>query len=80
MTFKLLKKSANACVVKFHIVNARGDIIGQANVPPNEVSDLQKCWRDSTPAAAKQSTAATALVNALKRGPRLSRQGVLRGC
>jgi hypothetical protein len=45
-------------------------------------SDLQKHWRDSAPAAAgaKQSAAAAMLSDALRRGPRLSREGILRDC
>jgi hypothetical protein len=82
MNFKLVKKSTGAVLTKFHVVNARGDICGSINVANGEVSDLLNCLRDSAPAAAgaKQATAAAALSAALRRGPRLSRQGVLRGC
>ena len=82
MTFKLLKKSTGPVLTKFHVVNARGDIVGSINVANGEVNDLQKCWRDSAAPAAgasKQSTVAM-LSAALRKGPRLSKQGVLRGC
>jgi hypothetical protein len=88
MTFKLLKKSAGPALVKYHIVNPRGDVIGQANVPPNEVSDFQKHWRGSfvptASAAAKHQSAVSAISNALRKAPRLSREAgkaaILRGC
>jgi hypothetical protein len=32
MTFKLLKKSTGAVLTKFHVVDARGDIVGSINV------------------------------------------------
>ncbi len=110
MTFRLEKKSANQSLVKFHIVNAHGDIIGQANVSPKEEGDFLKCWAGpranvtaATPAkqtarnplvaafksrgtglaapAATKATAATRTVSAaLLRGPRLSREAILRSC
>ena len=83
MTFRLERKSANHAVVKFHITNAAGDIVGSVNVKPDEVSDLEKCWRNSPTAGAaatKQSTAAAAMAAALRKGPKLSRAGILRGC
>jgi hypothetical protein len=84
MTFKLVHKSTNAALATFHIRDGRGDIVGSVNVKPDEVADLQKCWRDSAPAAAatagKQARAANALVAALKRGPRMNKAAILRGC
>ena len=81
MTFKLVHKSTNAALATYYITDGRGDIV---NVKPDEVADLQKCWRDSVPATAatagKQARAANALVAALKRGPRMSKQAILRGC
>jgi hypothetical protein len=60
MTFRLEKKSSNHALVKFHILNAGGDIVGSINVPPREERDLLKCWRDSAPAAGAKSALATA--------------------
>ena len=112
MQFKLVKKSSNDVLVKYHIVDSAGTIIGQANVPPEQESDLLKCWAGprasaapgtaakqtarnplvaafktrgsgSVAPAAKQSkaTAAMSAVSAaLLRGPRLSREAILRGC
>ena len=57
--------------------------VGSLNVKPNEVSDLLNCWRDSAPVAGvkqSQSTAVAALTAALKRGPKLSKEGMLRDC
>jgi hypothetical protein len=68
-------------LTKFHVTDSTNAIVGVINVANEQASDLQKCWRDSTPAAApKQSAAVAALSAALRRGPRLSKAGVLRGC
>ena len=84
MTFKLLKKSTGAVLTKFHVVNARGDIVGSINVANGEVNDLQKCWHDSIPAAAtaagKQARAVNAMVAAFRKGPRMNKEAILRGC
>ena len=83
MTFKLLKKAVGATLTKFHIVDARGDIVGSVNVANEQASDLQKHWREpGAPAAAvgNHARAVNAISNALRKGPRLSKQGVLRGC
>ena len=86
MTFKLLKKSVGATLTKFHVVDARGDIVGSINVANEQVSDLQKHWREpGAPAAtAKHQSTVAMLSAALRKGPKLSgqaaRQAVLRGC
>ena len=83
MTFKLLKKSTGATLTKFHVVDARGDIVGSINVANEQASDLLKHWRDpGAPAAAAGNHARTvnAISNALRRGPRLSKEAILRGC
>ena len=83
MTFKLLKKSTGATLTKFHVVDARGDIVGSINVANEQASDLLKHWREpAAPAAAAGSHARTvnAISNALRRGPRLNKEAILRGC
>jgi hypothetical protein len=83
MTFKSSKKSTGRTLTTFHVTDDKGMICGSINVANNQADDLMKHWRAPTgapAAAAKQSSATTALISALKRGPRLSRQGVLRGC
>jgi dihydrodipicolinate synthase/N-acetylneuraminate lyase len=84
MTFKLEKKSANRVLVKYHITNARGDICGSVNVSPEEKADLLKHWREPAPAAATASArhqpAVNAISAALRRGPRMNKEAVLRGC
>ena len=83
MTFKLLKKTVGATLTKFHVADGRGDIVGSINVPNEQASDLQKHWREAAPAAATTSGNHARAVNALsaaRKGPRLSREGVLRGC
>jgi hypothetical protein len=84
MTFKLVHKSTNAALATYHITDGRGDIVGSVNVKPDEVADLLKCWRGAVPAAAatagKQARAANAISAALKRGPRMNKAAILRGC
>ena len=82
MTFRLVHKTTTAANAVFHIVNAKGDICGSVNVSPGQENDLRKCWRGAAPAArtaGEQARVANAMVAAIKRGPRLSREGVLRG-
>ena len=82
--FRLLKKSTGAVLTKFHVVDSAGAIVGSINVANEQASDLQKHWREPAPAAAttvsKQARAVNAMVAALKRGPKLSKEGILRGC
>ena len=82
MTFKLLKKAVGATLTKFHVVDARGDIVGSINVANEQASDLQKHWREpGAPAAAtKHQTAVNAISAALRRGPRMKKEAILRGC
>ena len=71
-------------MVKYHIKNDHGDIYGPVNVSPAEEADLLKCRHGSAPAARTAASAHGRAVNAisaaLRRGPRLSKQGVRRGC
>ena len=71
-------------LTKFHVLDSTGAIVGSINVANEQVSDLLKCWRDSAPAVAapagKQARAVNAIVAALKRGPRLNKEAILRGC
>jgi hypothetical protein len=83
MTFKLERKAAGAVLTKFHITDGKGTDYGSVNVPNEAASDLLRHWRGAAPAAAtagKQARAAQAMVAALKRGPRLNKQAILRGC
>jgi hypothetical protein len=84
MKFSLTEKGRTGINTVFHITDAAGTIVGSANVPHSQAKDLQKCWRDSAPAAGavadKQARAANAMVAALRRGPRLTKAAILRGC
>ena len=84
MTFKLERKSTGATLTKYHVVDSNNTIVGSINVANEQSGDLEKCWRGAAPAAAttaaKQARAITALAAALKRGPKLDRQAILRGC
>jgi hypothetical protein len=83
-SFKLSKKSTGRTLTTFHVTNARGDICGAINVPNEQASDLQKHWREpgapAPTAAGAHGRAVNAISAALRKGPRLSREGVLRGC
>ena len=52
MQFKLSKKSTGRTLTTFNITDDKDTICGSVNVPDEAVADLQKCWRDSAPAAA----------------------------
>ena len=38
-------------MTRFNVFNARGDIIGSINVPPDEEQDLLTHWRSQCPGA-----------------------------
>ena len=82
MTFKLVKKSATAALTKFQILNAAGDIVGSVNVPPNQVSDLLRCWTGTAPAkdSPQQSPRNALAAASLKARKPTSKQAILRGC
>ncbi len=84
MTFKLLKKSTGAVLTKFHVVDSVGTIVGSINVGNEQAADLQKHWRQpgapAATAAGNHARAVNAISNALRKGPGLSKEGVLRGC
>ena len=92
MQFRLEKVSANKALVKFNVVNSAEELCGTVSVPPNQVDDFLRHWQGTRAPAAKaagrqmhlpSSDKATrgkqAIVSALKRGPRLSKQAILRG-
>jgi len=85
MTFKLVQHSSNRANTVYHVIDADdGTALGSINCPRGEENTLLSHWRDSVPAAAatagKQARAANVMVAALRRGPRMNRQAVLRGC
>ena len=76
MNFRLEKQSATRALVKFRILNSGGELCGSVSVPPSQEAALLASWKGgTTPPAAK-----AAIVAALKRGPRLSKAALLRGC
>jgi hypothetical protein len=84
-SFKLVHKVRNAARATYHITNSRGDIVGSVSVKPDEVAALQKCWRDSAPTAAatargEKACVVNAMLAATRKGPRMNKEGVLRGC
>ena len=81
MNFKLERKSVSAALTKFNITDGKGTIYGTVNVPNAAAADLQKCWCDSVPAnrpGDEQGRMTNAMLAATRKGPRLSREGVLR--
>jgi hypothetical protein len=85
MNFRLEKQSATRALVKFRILNSGGELCGSVSVPPSQEAALLASWKGgTTPPAAKAAKAAAggkaAIVAALKRGPRLSKAALLRGC
>ncbi len=82
MNFKLERKAAGAAMTTFNVTDGKGTIYGSVTVPNEAASDLRKCWRDSAPAARpgdEHARVANAITANLRKGPRLSREGVLRG-
>jgi hypothetical protein len=80
MKFRLMQKSADRLLTKFHVLNAAGDIIGSVNVKNHEVRDLLRCWSgaaDWSPSERKQPSAGPVKLKPL---PPMSRQAILRGC
>jgi hypothetical protein len=71
-------------VTKFHIVNQAGDIIGQVNVPPNEVPDLLSQWSGQIENVSKpqQSGKQNPVVAAMMKAKShiVNRQAILRSC
>ena len=84
MNFKLEKVSANAALVKYHITNSTGELVGSVNVKPKDEAALLKHWsapQEAAPAAkaaGKAGRSKEAIVAALKRGPKLSKAALLR--
>ena len=81
--FKLSKEETGRSITRFYVTNARGEVCGVINVANAEASDLQKHWAGApaTPTAkpaAKAADSRAAISAALKRGPKLSKQALLR--
>jgi hypothetical protein len=74
MNFRLLKKSTNAAISTFHILNEAGEACGSVNVPNKQAEDLKRHWKGAYAApAAKPKVPAVRL-------PQLSKKAILRGC
>jgi hypothetical protein len=71
-------------LTKFHITDGKGTVYGSVSVPNEAAADLRKCWRDSAPAAGapgdEKARVAKAMVANLRKGPKLNREAILRGC
>ena len=55
--FRLIQKSSNRLLTKFHVLNEDGDIVGSIGVEPSQASDLLKHWSgpaDRSPSVASR--------------------------
>ena len=87
-SFKLLQKSTNKPLAKFHVIAQNGDIVGSVAVAPKEVADLLRHWtgpvegpkQQHAPLGARKGV--SAMVAAMTRKPRtaMSQAAILRGC
>ena len=81
MKFQLSKESTGRSMTRFHVTNARGEVCGVINVAKSDAEDLQRHWHAAPTAPAKAAAGGkAAIVAALRRGPRLSKAALLRGC
>ena len=83
-SFKLERVSKTNALVKFHIKNTAGDVVGSVNVAPEEESALLSHWKaDPAPvaqaAAGKPNRMVDVMVAAARKRPRASLQAILRG-
>ena len=79
MQFRLEKKEATRGLLKFNILNSGGELCGTVSVLPSQEAALLASWKGATTPPAKKTDSRAALVAALKRGPRLSKEALLRG-
>jgi hypothetical protein len=74
-TFRLERKSSNRSLTKFFIYDSAGAIVGSISVPPEQERDLLAHWKDASPAPVNANTKRpNAMLEALKRGPKLSKE------
>ena len=78
MQFRLEKVSANKALVKFQIVNSAGELCGSVSVPPSQEAALLASWKGPQAAPAKPEGGKAAIVAALRAGPKLGKQALLR--
>ena len=79
--FRLERKSANRTSVRFNVM--LGDsLVGTINVSPAQEADLLAHWKASphptAKAAGRVAAGKAAMVEALRKGPRLSKAALLR--
>jgi hypothetical protein len=80
MKFKLVQKavgrSGPSGMVTFSVCDERNVVRGTVSVPSAEADALVKCWKGEYSPPPKLGPAA--MIDALKRGPKLSRAALLR--
>jgi hypothetical protein len=78
--FSLVQKSANAQIVKFHVVNGE-EIVGSIAVEPEEVSNLLRCWNGpKTRSSSKPKMSVSNVLAKAFKPKAVNRQFILRGC
>jgi hypothetical protein len=82
MKFRLTQKAVGHAgptgLTTFNVSDEKGVVRGTVSVPSSEAEDLVKCWKGEFRPAAKTDNKAK-LMAALKAGPKLSKQALLRG-
>jgi hypothetical protein len=53
MKFRLIAKSSDKYLSKFHVVNDTGSTVGSVNVPADQVDDLLANWNGPKPTTAE---------------------------
>ena len=83
MNFRLEKKSTGPTLTKFFVYDSTGATVGIITVGNEQAEDLQSHWRapqaPPAKAAGKAAAGAAAIIAALRKGPRLSKEALLRG-
>jgi hypothetical protein len=78
MKFTLQQKSAGRTgLTTFNVLDEKNLVRGTVSVPSSASDDLIKCWKGTYVAAKPAGTAA--MVAALRKGPKLSKEAILRG-
>ena len=89
--FKLVQRSTNKSLTKFHVLNSADEIIGSINVPPEQVADLLRHWagpvdgpkQQHAPLRTGEGQGTSAMARAMmarKPRPAISQAAILRGC
>jgi hypothetical protein len=86
-SFKLERQPRGQTSTRFHVLDGANSTIGIITVPNEAAADLEKHWKGVPPSSAKNAAAAkqdpmiaTMVAAVRKRGARVNRAAILRGC